>query len=83
MATILITSGGTKVYIDEVRHVGNMSSGRFGADLAREALRLGHTVIFLYATVAAEKDFRWGMWKLDGERPTGMIDPTSFLKGML
>ena len=49
MATILITSGGTKVAIDEVRHIGNMSSGRFGANLAREALKMGHTVIFLHA----------------------------------
>lgn len=49
MSTILITSGGTKVRIDEVRHVGNMSSGRFGADIARAALEAGHEVIFLYA----------------------------------
>lgn len=56
MATILITSGGTKVHIDEVRHVGNMSSGRFGADLAREALQKGHTVYFLYAKGSVRPD---------------------------
>lgn len=31
---ILITSGGTKVPIDEVRHISNMSSGRYGSELA-------------------------------------------------
>lgn len=56
MATILITSGGTKVYIDEVRHIGNMSSGRFGAELARWALKLGHSVIFLYAKGSQRPD---------------------------
>jgi hypothetical protein len=56
MSTILITSGGTKVHIDEVRHVGNMSSGRFGADLAREALKKGHTVIFIYAKGSVRPD---------------------------
>ena len=56
MTTYLITSGGTKVPIDEVRHVGNMSSGRFGADLAREALKAGHIVIFLYAKGSVRPD---------------------------
>lgn len=54
--TILITSGGTKVKIDGVRHVGNMSSGRFGAELAREALRQGHQVVFLHAKGSERPD---------------------------
>jgi phosphopantothenoylcysteine decarboxylase/phosphopantothenate--cysteine ligase len=33
---VLITSGGTKVPIDDVRFIGNMSSGKFGAALADE-----------------------------------------------
>lgn len=56
MATILITSGGTKVHIDEVRHVGNMSSGQFGADLARAALKAGNQVIFIYAKGSVRPD---------------------------
>jgi phosphopantothenate-cysteine ligase len=56
MATILITSGGTRVKLDEVRHVGNMSSGRFGADIARAALKAGHTVYFLYAKGSVRPD---------------------------
>jgi phosphopantothenoylcysteine synthetase/decarboxylase len=56
MATILITSGGTRVKLDEVRHVGNMSSGRFGSDIARAALHAGHTVYFLYAKGSVRPD---------------------------
>lgn len=46
---MLITSGGTKVPIDSVRHIGNMSSGTFGAKIGLEALKAGHTVVFLMA----------------------------------
>lgn len=53
---ILITSGGTKVPLDEVRHLGNMSSGRFGADIAKAALKAGHTVTFLYAKGSVRPD---------------------------
>jgi phosphopantothenoylcysteine synthetase/decarboxylase len=31
---ILITSGGTKVPIDSVRHIGNFSTGRYGSEIA-------------------------------------------------
>lgn len=45
---ILLTSGGTKVPIDEVRHVGNMSKGSFGAEIASELIKnpINH-VLFL------------------------------------
>lgn len=46
---VLITSGGTKVKIDRVRHIGNMSSGNFGSKIATEFLKLGHSVHFLRA----------------------------------
>lgn len=36
----------------------------------------------VYTTQAAEKDFRWGTWKLDGERPNGLVDPTPFLRNL-
>lgn len=44
---ILITSGGTKVKIDDVRHIGNMSSGRFGAEIAYQFLQEKNDVHFL------------------------------------
>lgn len=60
---ILITSGGTRVPIDGVRHVGNMSSGKFGADLAFECLRQGHQVFMFrdshsYCPVKISVDMR-------------------------
>lgn len=46
---ILITAGGTRAYIDEVRWVGNVSSGRFGADIAKACLARGAEVVHLHA----------------------------------
>jgi phosphopantothenoylcysteine synthetase/decarboxylase len=46
---VLITSGGTKVKIDDVRHIGNMSSGKFGAELAVIFTVLKNQVIYLGA----------------------------------
>jgi phosphopantothenate--cysteine ligase len=46
---ILITSGGTKVPIDRVRHIANMSSGTFGSRIALAALEAGHEVMFFHA----------------------------------
>lgn len=45
----LITSGGTKIPIDRVRDITNMSSGTFGAKIAWELLKLGHQVVFYKA----------------------------------
>lgn len=46
---ILITSGGTKVPIDSVRFIGNMSSGRYGAELADAFDKENDNVIFFHA----------------------------------
>jgi len=46
---ILITSGGTKIPIDSVRHIANMSKGTFGAAICKAFLRQGHEVDFLTA----------------------------------
>jgi phosphopantothenoylcysteine synthetase/decarboxylase len=45
---ILITSGGCKVPIDDVRHIGNFSSGRYGRELAEAFLDAEHEVLFFY-----------------------------------
>ncbi len=42
--TILITTGGTREYIDGVRYIGNLSTGRTGALLARHLSEAGHHV---------------------------------------
>lgn len=49
MKRILITSGGTKIPIDEVRDITNMSSGTFASKIASEFLNLGHCVHFVRA----------------------------------
>lgn len=47
MLRILITSGGTKVPLDPVRDLTNMSKGNFGSRLATSALKAGAEVIYL------------------------------------
>lgn len=48
---VLITSGGTKVMIDKVRHIGNMSQGTFGSKIAYEFMRQPQNpyITFLHA----------------------------------
>lgn len=41
---VLITSGGCKVPIDDVRHIGNFSSGRYGTAIAKAFYIAGHDV---------------------------------------
>lgn len=44
---VLITSGGTKVPIDDVRDITNKSKGTFGSKLAEEFINQGHNVTLL------------------------------------
>jgi len=46
---ILVTSGGTKIPVDRVRDITNMSNGTFGSRIAHAALEAGHAVHFLCA----------------------------------
>lgn len=46
---VLITSGGTKIAIDRVRSITNMSSGTLGSKLAKDALISDNEVIFFCA----------------------------------
>lgn len=46
---VLITSGGTTVPIDDARRITNMSSGRFGSEIAKAAILSQNNVIHLYA----------------------------------
>ena len=48
----LITSGGTREYIDPVRFISNASSGKVGCSLARAALRRGHKVTLITCPIA-------------------------------
>lgn len=46
---ILVTSGGTKVPIDSVRDITNMSSGTFGSRIGHVVLERNHELIFFCA----------------------------------
>lgn len=49
---MLVTAGGTKEFIDGVRYLGNISSGKTGAILADDLSARGHTVVWLGADSA-------------------------------
>lgn len=51
---ILITSGGTIEPIDDIRHIGNFSSGTTGAILAEKLLEAGHIVYYLHSKDAKQ-----------------------------
>ena len=44
---ILVTAGPTREFIDPVRYISNSSTGFFGYQIAREALKRGHEVILI------------------------------------
>lgn len=50
---LLITSGPTRAPLDAMRFISNRSTGRFGVLLAREALRRGAQVTFIYGRGSA------------------------------
>ena len=64
---ILITSGGTRIPIDRVRSITNMSRGTFGANIAEAALEAGHELHFL-AAEGSQKPFQY-LWEPLKGRP--------------
>lgn len=57
---VLITSGGTISKVDDVRHVGNFSSGTTGMYIAEAFLKAGHKVIYVYGK-GSKRPLREGM----------------------
>lgn len=49
--SVLVTAGGTREPIDEVRYIGNNSSGRMGVEIARAARDLGANVTLIAANL--------------------------------
>ncbi|MHC4944744.1 MAG: phosphopantothenoylcysteine decarboxylase domain-containing protein [Planctomycetota bacterium] len=49
----IVTSGGTREPIDDVRYIGNASTGRLGAAVAGAARAKGHGVTFIHAEESA------------------------------
>lgn len=54
MATVLITSGPTREFLDPVRFLSNASSGRMGRALAEAFCTAGHRVIVVSGPVAID-----------------------------
>ena len=56
---VLVTAGGTREPVDAVRYVGNRSSGRMGAELARAAWLMGAEVTLVTGPAAVAAP--WGV----------------------
>ncbi|MFQ5956327.1 MAG: phosphopantothenoylcysteine decarboxylase [Candidatus Brocadiales bacterium] len=53
---ILVTSGPTRVPLDDVRFISSRSSGKLGAEIAGELLACGASVAFLYGADSMRPD---------------------------
>lgn len=53
MAKIIVTSGATREYIDEVRFISNISTGRLGSLIAGKAACSGFEVLYIHGENAA------------------------------
>jgi phosphopantothenoylcysteine decarboxylase / phosphopantothenate---cysteine ligase len=69
---ILITAGPTREPIDPVRYIGNRSSGKMGAALARAAVKVGHQVSVILGPV--EVSYPDGARRVDVETAGQMFD---------
>ncbi|MEW6744345.1 MAG: phosphopantothenoylcysteine decarboxylase [Planctomycetota bacterium] len=58
---IIVTAGGTQEPIDEVRFIGNRSTGATGRALAAEGCRRGWHVVLVHAADAQRPDPRGGL----------------------
>lgn len=70
---IMVTSGGTRVPLDDVRVLTNLSKGTTGARIAEEALKVGHHVDYVHTAGATVLPFEQAL-KVDvGEDPEDEI----------
>jgi phosphopantothenoylcysteine decarboxylase/phosphopantothenate--cysteine ligase len=69
---VLVTAGGTREPLDEVRFIGNRSSGKMGRAVAREALRRGAEVTLIEANPTGRPDP--GLRRIDVETTAELAD---------
>tara|TARA_Y100000310_G_scaffold341417_1_gene440488 strand:+ start:1564 stop:2301 length:738 start_codon:yes stop_codon:yes gene_type:complete len=67
---VIVTSGGTISKIDDVRHIGNFSTGETGAKIAEEFLKKGNKVHYFYGH-NSQRPFRRDM-VIDPDRDFGL-----------
>jgi phosphopantothenate--cysteine ligase len=70
---VVVTAGGTRAPIDDVRHIANASTGRFGAMIAEAALRRGSQVWYLHAPDALKPFDRLARFDLGTADPSAEI----------
>ena len=72
--SVLITAGGTREPLDPVRYIGNRSSGKMGAALARAARDLGARVTLVHGPLQVAVP--WGVEALFTETAQAMYEAT-------
>jgi phosphopantothenoylcysteine synthetase/decarboxylase len=70
---VVVTAGGTLAPIDDVRHIANVSTGRFGAMIAEAALKRGANVWHLHAPGALRPFDRMARFDLDNPDPSAEV----------
>jgi phosphopantothenate-cysteine ligase len=68
MKTIIVTSGGTREYIDDVRVLTNISTGKLGALIAQTLFDSGFNVHYVYGTNAVLPEYAQGTFLMCPER---------------
>ena len=71
---VLITAGPTHEPIDQVRYIGNRSSGKMGAALAAAAVKAGHATTVVLGPVAV--DMPAGIRRIDVQTAAQMLAAT-------
>ncbi|MFQ5863336.1 MAG: phosphopantothenoylcysteine decarboxylase [Candidatus Brocadiales bacterium] len=78
---ILVTSGPTRVPLDDVRFISSKSSGRLGVEIARELLAHGASVTFLYGTDSMRPDPGEGVCLIEVETVDELTRTVEGLRG--
>ena len=81
--TCLITSGGTKVPIDMVRSITNMSRGTFGSQIADSALEHFWDVTFLHAVDSKLPEHYWDDCQLAPFHPVPFVTFDDYHKALM
>lgn len=77
---VVVTGGGTIAPLDDVRHITNMSTGRFSAAITEAALARGATVRHIHAPSALLPFARHARFDLDAPDPVAEHDRLDALR---
>lgn len=71
---VIVTSGGTREWIDPVRYISNASSGKMGFSIALEFLKLDLEVIYIRGNVSDKYAFLEGAKNINIESTLDLLD---------